>query len=261
MDIDLSICIVAYHNFDDILTAIRTIDTFTTKKISKKVYIVDNGYNNRLKNENEIISEITQHEYVEYIGVQENIGFGRANNLVLPKIKSKFHCIMNPDVTFSDDVFSKIIRFLEKHSEVGMVIPNMVDENGNRVPVYRNELTVLDMFIRMFLGKFFKKRQRKHTLQNRDYSKSFEVPFGQGSFLVIRTELFKEISGFDDRYFMYLEDADLCKKVNDVSKLMYFPGATVMHKWQRGSHKSLKLFKYHLKSAISYFNKWGYKWY
>ena len=97
-------------------------------------------------------------------------------------------------------------------------------------------------------------------MQYEDYSKPFQVPFGQGSFLVIKTELFKRINGFDERYFMYMEDADLCKRVNQVSKLMYFPGATVVHKWQRGSHKNKKLFKYHIESMRHYFKKWGYKW-
>jgi hypothetical protein len=96
-------------------------------------------------------------------------------------------------------------------------------------------------------------------MQSSNYDKPFRVPFGQGSFLVIRTELFKEISGFDERFFMYLEDADLCKRVNEISEVVYFPGTTVIHKWERGSHKNLKLFKMHMKSMFKYFSKWGFK--
>lgn len=167
---------------------------------------------------------------------------------------------MNPDVIFNEDAFSPIIEYLDNNSSVGMVIPNIVDETGNRVAVYRQELTIFDMFVRMFFKNNFKKRQEWHTMQYEDYSKPFQVPFGQGSFLVIKTELFKRINGFDERYFMYMEDADLCKRVNQVSKLMYFPGATVVHKWQRGSRKNKKLFKYHIESMRYYFKKWGYKW-
>ena len=105
----------------------------------------------------------------------------------------------------------------------------------------------------------FEKRKAKHTMQYQDYTKPFRVPFGQGSFLVVRTELFKELNGFDDNFFMYLEDADLCKRVNQISKLMYFPNATVIHKWGRGSHTNKTLFKYHLQSMMVYFKKWGIK--
>ena len=78
---------------------------------------------------------------------------------------------------------------------------------------------------------------------------------GQGSFLVIRTELFKKLNGFDDRFFMYLEDADLCKRVNEISKLMYYPGASVVHRWEKGSHKNKKLLMYHIQSMRKYFEK------
>lgn len=58
---------------------------------------------------------------------------------------------------------------------------------------------------------------------------------------------------------MYVEDADLCKRVNQVSKLMYYPEARVIHKWEAGSHKNKKLFLYHVQSFKHYFKKWGWK--
>ena len=146
---------------------------------------------------------------------------------------------------------------MNSRNDVGMVIPKIVDEDGNMQNVYRIEPKIFDMFIRFFCPKLFPKKMKKITLQDKDYSKEFQVPFGQGSFLVIRTELLKKINGFDDRYFMYMEDADLCKRVNQESKLMYFPGTEVIHKWEKGSHKNKKLFKYHVQSMIKYFKKWG----
>ena len=116
-----------------------------------------------------------------------------------------------------------------------------------------------DMFIRMFLKGAFKKRQAYHTMQDMDYTKVFEVPFAQGSFLLIRTELFKQLKGFDERFFLYMEDADLCKRLNQISRLCYCPYTTVIHKWEMGSHKSARLFKLHVQSMISYFCKWGWR--
>lgn len=96
-------------------------------------------------------------------------------------------------------------------------------------------------------------------MKDMDFTKPFQVPFGQGSFLVVRSELFKDLGGFDDNFFMYCEDADLCRGVNQVSKLMYFPGARVIHKWEAGSHRNKTLFKYHVQSMKYYFKKWGWK--
>ena len=258
----LSVCIVAYHNYGDIKNALDTMELFTSSEISKTVYIVDNGNTPEYEKENREFQEfLKKYSDVRYIDNRENLGFGKGHNKVLPLIKSKYHCIMNPDIVFVEDAFKAIINYMEQDNSVGMVIPNITDEKGKRQLVYRKELTVFDMFIRMFCKWAFPKRIKSHTLQDEDYSKPFKVPFGQGSFLVIRTELFKRIHGFDDGYFMYLEDADLCKRVNVVSKLMYYPGATVIHKWGQGSHKNIKLFKLHLCSMKYYFNKWGWKWF
>lgn len=258
--VELSITIVAYNNYADIKNALKTIEKYTT--VSKKIFIVDNGVNISSKDELLEFKEfLLRYSDIEYINCKKNLGFGGGHNKVIPLIESKYHAIVNPDILIEEDVFLPIIKYMKENNDVGMVIPKIVDESGEIQNVYRKELTILDMFIRMFLSNFFKKRQMRHTLQDKDYTKPFQVPFGQGSFLVIKTDLFKTLGGFDEGYFMYLEDADLCKRVNQNYKLMYFPNAVVIHKWEKGSHKNLKLFKYHLKSMMYYFRKWGWKLY
>lgn len=254
---DLSVSIVAYNDYDDITNNISSLEKYISKKINKIIYVIDNSDNKDDKDN--FIGFLNNYKDIEYIETNKNLGFGRANNIVLDRLDSKYHALINPDVIFIEDSFKKIIDYLNLNQDIGMVIPKLVDNNGNQQNVYREEVTVFDMFIRMFAKNSFKKRQAYHTMQDKDFSKPFEVPFGQGSFLVIRTELFKKIKGFDERYFLYMEDADLSKKVNEASKLMYFPYTSVIHKWSKGSHKSFKLFKYHVLSMFKYFNKWGWK--
>lgn len=262
MESRLSVSIVAYHNYEEILEALQTLERYTPPKLGTQIYIIDNGNDEEHHSQSLTFQQkIAAYTNIEYIDPGKNLGFGKGHNLVLDSLKSEYHCIMNPDIVFIEDAFSPIIKYLDTNLDVGMVIPNLIDEGGDRQKVYRKELTVFDMFIRMFCKNLFPKRVAEHTLQNEDYSKPFQVPFGQGSFLVIRTELYKRLHGFDDGFFMYLEDADLSKRVNQVSKLMYFPGATIIHKWKQGSHKNLRLFKYHVNSMRYYFHKWGYKWY
>lgn len=263
MRVQLSVCIVAYHNYDDIAKAISSLEEYTPKEIKKQIYIVDNSVVSE-KQKSDLAffcEEIKQYEDICVVSAGKNLGFGKGHNYIIDKIESEYHAIVNPDIVFVEDAFSPIINYMNENKDIGMCIPNITDETGKRLHVYRKELTVYDMFIRMFCKKLFPKRVAAHTLQNQDYTKPFQVPFGQGSFLVIRTELFKELGGFDERFFMYLEDADLCKRVNQVSKLMYYPGTSVIHKWEQGSHKNRKLLKYHIQSMRKYFQKWGYKWY
>lgn len=254
----LSVCIVIYRNYDEVLNAVISLEKLTSKEISKKLYLVDNSEEESFEKE-KFKKDIKSFKDVYYFEMNKNIGFGAGHNYLIPKFNSEYHCIMNPDIVFIEDSFSILLDFLDTHSDVGMVIPNIIGENGERQSVYREDVTICDMFIRMFCSKHFKKRQFKHTLQYKNYAKPFDVPFGQGSFLVIRTNIFKRLKGFDENYFMYMEDADLCRRVRNVSRFMYVPYTTVIHKWEQASHKNLKLFNTHIKSMIRYFKKWGIK--
>ena len=247
---DLTVSIVAFNDEEDVLNAVSSIEKYTPSLIAKTIYIIDNS-----DKENKLRSSLAKFDDVEYIKQEKNTGFGAGHNRVLDIIDSKYHAIVNPDIILKEDAFTPLISFIEK-SEAGMVAPRILDENGELIKAYRLDPTPFDMFIRMFLKGMFKKRKAHHTMQDMDYSKPFKVPFVQGSFLLIKTDLFKKLHGFDERFFLYMEDADLCRRVNSVSTLMYCPEASVIHLWGQGSHKSLKLFRMHVTSMIKYFRKW-----
>ncbi len=250
---DISIGIVAHNNEADVRAAVASIERYTGKEIQKKIYIIDNS-----TQANQIRQLETEYEDVCYTSTGGNIGFGGGHNYIMPELDSQLHAIVNPDIILDSDAFRVLLDFMRDES-IGMCVPRILDEDGNLQPVYRRELTVADLFIRMFAKHFFRKRQAYHTMQDMNYNKPFDVPFAQGSFLVIRTELFRSLGGFDERFFLYMEDADLCRRVNEVSVLRYCPWASVIHKWERGSHKASHLFRLHLKSMRSYFQKWGWK--
>lgn len=250
---DLSITIVAYNNEDDVKAAVCSILEHTALDIKKKIYIVDNSTKeNGLEHLREQSAEII------YRKTERNLGFGGGHNYILSELDSKYHAIVNPDIILTEDSFSALMAFMEQQ-QAGMAVPRLLDEQGKLQAVYRRELTVFDMGVRMFLASCFKKRQAHHTMQEMDYTKPFPVPFAQGSFLVIRTDLFRELQGFDERYFMYMEDADLCRRVNQRSSLYYCPDTSVIHRWERGSHKDKSLKKQHIISMIKYFGKWGWR--
>lgn len=249
----LSISIVSYNNFKDVCKAIETIEKYTNAKLTKVIYIIDNADERHLYED-----FVKQYNDVEYIYTGKNLGFGKGHNYVLDRLNSDYHAYVNPDILLREDSFSKIIEYMEKNN-VHAVAPRLVDQNGKFQNVYRRDVTVADMFIRMFARGLFPKRVAYHELSDHDFTKPFQVPFAQGSFLVLDTSLVKQLKGFDDRYFMYMEDADLCKRINRITPLMYYPYTTVIHKWEKGSHRNKKLFKIHVQSMIAYMNKWGWK--
>lgn len=250
---DISIAIVSYNDEENVRNAVCSIMEHTAALVSKKIYIIDNS-----TEENSLQDLENKYQQLQYLATGKNLGFGRGHNYVLDRLDSRFHAIVNPDILLVEDSLSVLMAFMEERG-AGMAVPRLLDQGMELQAVYRRELTVADMGIRMFLPSHFKKRQAYHTMQDMDFGKPFQVPFAQGSFLVVRTELFRELGGFDQRYFMYMEDADLCRRVNEASSLWYCPDTEVVHKWERGSHKNWKLWKMHLVSMVKYFGKWGWK--
>lgn len=255
---DLTFSIVAYKNYGQIINAVNTINKFTNN-FSKEIIIVDNTEKEDRKNYSEDINKLTSLTNVTLVVNNANLGFGKANNIALERAQGAFFVICNPDILLIENSFDKILPYMKKNTSIGAVIPKLIDKNHKIEPVYRRELTPYDVFIRYFHPfNTFSKRRAYHTMQDMDFTKPFQVPFGQGSFLVVRTSLMKQLNGFDERYFMYVEDADLCKRINQVSLLEYFPYTSVVHLWEKGSHRNFKLMKWHIQAMIKYFVKWGF---
>lgn len=253
----LSLSIVVYEDYSDAVNAIESIEKYTPPELEKEIFLIDNSEQVSPEAEEKFRSFLAAYPDVSYHKTGKNIGFGAGHNSCMAEYDSEYHAIVNPDIILKEDAFSPILSFLDENPDIGMAIPRVLDEEGELQKVYRRDVTILDMFIRMFCKGHFQKRQAYHTLQDQDYDSVFDLPFGQGSFLVIRTKLFKEIGGFDDRFFLYMEDADLCKRVRQKARFVYFPGASVIHKWEKGSHKNKKLFRIHVESMVKYFRKWG----
>jgi GT2 family glycosyltransferase len=123
--------------------------------------------------------------------------------------------------------------------------------------------TPFDLFGRRFLNsgpfkKIVEKGNEIYELRFTGYDKIMEVPYLSGCFMFIRTEVLKKVGFFDERFFMYLEDTDLSRRIHRVSKTVYYPEVSIYHEYGKGSYKNPKLLKYHLDSAIKYFNKYGW---
>ena len=85
----------------------------------------------------------------------------------------------------------------------------------------------------------------------------FEITNATGCFMFFRTAAFMDLGGFDERFFMYLEDCDIARRAAEKYKVLHYPMANVYHLWERGSKKSKKLLLIHMKSILLYFLKWG----
>ncbi|MBN1892057.1 MAG: glycosyltransferase family 2 protein [Clostridiales bacterium] len=252
----MTVSIVTHNNEGSIAKTLQSLSESRTGDVRVLIRVIDNGSTDRTKAEIEPFAS-----RVEMISSPDgNIGFGAAHNLSMSQLDSDIHVIMNPDVTLvSDDFFERIADYLSGHEAVGMVVPRIENEQGDLQYLCRRELTVLDLLLRFAPIKVMKKRRDWHEMRDMDYSRSFEVPFASGCCMAIRTSLFKEIGGFDERFFLYVEDADLTKRVNGKMRTIYLPDVIVCHRWERASYHNGRMTRLHLKSLWRYFRKWGFR--
>jgi GT2 family glycosyltransferase len=228
----------------------KTVDSFLETPLEKKLFLIDNSPKNRLE-------KYFKHPEIEYLFVGKNIGFGKAHNLVIDKLKANFHLILNPDVTFSSGVILALITELSKSTDVSFITPKVLFPNKENQYVCRKHPTFFNLINRK--SKISKNQTIKNEYRNQDLEKSFYPEFIHGCFMLFKTADFKYLRGFDERYFLYMEDADICRRIDKIEKkILFFPNVEITHQLQKGSSKSMKLFIYHFSSAIKYFLKWGF---
>lgn len=246
--------IVTYHtDFGDLKKA---IDSFLSTKLNIKLYIVDNS-------SDESIREVCKDERIEYIYNGANIGFGAAHNIAIKKaelINSKYHVIINPDIYYDKNTLEKIVNFMNKHISIGLLLPKILFPNNEIQYVCKLLPTPLNILIRSVLPKWkwAENINNKYEMKFKNYNEIMEVPYISGCFMVFRTKVFKEIGYFDEKFFMHFEDADISRRVFKKFSVVMFPNAVVYHKWEKGTYKNKKIRNITIKSAIYYFNKYGW---
>ena len=122
---------------------------------------------------------------------------------------------------------------------------------------------MLGLFSRRFLPNglkpgWLKRYDRWYEMADQNYEEVFEAPYLSGCCMLIRSEAFRRAGGFDERYFLYLEDADLTRSLARDGRCVHLPVASVVHGWGRGNYSNLGLMAVNLTSAWHYFRKWGW---
>ena len=206
----------------------------------------------------------TLNSRIIYIFNGANLGFGAGHNVAIEKIAlhSKYHLILNPDVYFDPSVIEKLYHFIEQYPEIGILSPKVLYPDGSLQYLCRKLPTPLDILLKRIplpiLRFFFSKRMNAYEYRNRDYNEIMNVPSLSGCFMFVRTAVFKKVGGFDEKFFMYMEDFDFSRRFLRCYKTVYYPFVSIYHHYTRESATNKKLLFIAIKSTIYYFNKWGW---
>lgn len=254
MRYDITACIVTYNTKIDELK--KAIFSFLNTDLRVRLYISDNSPSDNLK---KIIQEFND-ERIEYFFNNCNGGYGWGQNKVIEKIKnkSKYHIILNPDIYFEKGILEKLFNYMEQHKEIGHIMPMVKYSNGDIQYLCKRYPRIRDLFLRRFcpIKSIVEKNDYYYEMRDTGYNKIMEVPLLSGCFMFLRTDVFIKVNGFDEKFFMYMEDFDLCRRIGKISKVVFYSETEIIHNHARESHKNLKMTLEHIKSAIKYFVKW-----
>jgi len=181
-----------------------------------------------------------------FIQNKEKKGFGTNHNKAINHAKGKYCCVLNPDVRFNTNPFPALINCF-KDKIIGVIAPLIKDENGIIAENARKFPTPLILFKKLLRIK------KKY-----DYSIGLDIfspDWVGGMFMLFPYNVFKEIGGFDEKYFLYYEDVDLCARLKLYGyKIIHYPFVSAIHKAHYDSHHNIRYLSWHIFSIIRFFS-------
>lgn len=235
---DISIIIVSYNTKDILFDSLASLLKSFQGQLSYEIIVVDNG-----SEDGSTLMIEENYPEVKIIKNEQNFGYTRAMNQGL-KIAQGAYCVqLNPDVLIETGSFEKLFVWMNKHEDVGVCTPKVVNRDGTLQKQCRRSFArpwdVISYFLgldRLFPGSRFFGRYLKTYL---DEDQVADVDAVSGSCMFIRRSVIDEIGYLDERFFAYQEDADFCFRAKAAGwKICYMPYASVMHYGGQGGSKN-----------------------
>lgn len=244
MQYKISIIIVNYNALTMVLDCVESIKKHL-RNISYEVIIVDNNQKSEFKIKSEELSKILPTTNYQLLNSSNN-GFGSANNLGSKNAQGEYLLLLNPDTLIYDDSINKMLNFIKNHNEIG-ALSCLMGPNQKILQKY-------------FFGKFQSLASvtiRRYNYQKIDSSKEFfYTDIVTGACLMIKKETYNKLGGFDERFFMYLEDDDLCKRLVDAGyKNAVLNTARIIHLEGKSISKNAERKNIYYKSQDLYWRK------
>lgn len=217
---DLTVSIVNYNGGEYLLNCLASLEK-VKGEAKMEVVVVDNN-----STDESIGKARNKFPKVRFILNKENRGFGKAHNQVLGNLKSEYVLILNPDVVMEKEIIKKCLDYMKDDPSVGALTPEVVLPDGKvDLTAHRGFPTPWASF-----KYFFLKNDDLYHLSKRDLKNIHEVDAISGAFLLTRKKILDEVGLFDEDYFLYAEDIDLCFRIKEKGyKIIYIPNLKILH--------------------------------
>ena len=224
---DLSIVVVSYECKRYLLDVLDDL-AGARDDLVLDVHVVDNASRDGTAD-----AVRSAHPWVALIALPENIGFGRANNLVIADARAETVLLLNPDTRITGHALRACLEEMGRSPDVGILTPRVVDEHGvfDR-RCMRGFPTLWGLFCQVSgLDRVLRdRRSRRYTLGWLPDDAATDVEAVSGAVMFCRADALRQVQGFDERFFMYGEDIDVCLRAGDAGwRVRFWPGVTVTH--------------------------------
>ena len=251
---NITIGVVTYNNADEIGELLDSI-TECSSFHDLTVYLYDNASTDNTAG---VVKE--KYPWVRLIKGKKNLGFGRAHNEIIKLVKSKYHIIVGPDVNIHTDTITDAVKYLDDNPDIAVLTPFVLNPDGTQQYLPKRNPKLKYLLGGTFENKFkwAARLRAEYTLKDKVITEPIDVEFCTGAFMFTRTDMLIGVGGFDDRYFLYSEDADLTRKLRSIGRAVYVPNIRITHKWHRDNRRwRKKTFWIALHSNIKYMMKWS----
>ncbi len=244
----ISVIIVTYNSEKSIRNCLSSV---FSNQLETEVIVVDNNSNDKT------VEVVKQSPKVKLIQNSENLGFGKANNIAVKIASGDFLFFLNPDCVLENNTIKNLVSYLDSNSNVAVVGPKLLNSDNSvqtEITRFPNLLSESFTLLRLHRVGFLK----NFVYPKLDYEKTQEVEHLMGAALLIRREIFEEVGGFDEKFFLWFEETDLLKRIKDLGyKIIYYTEARVNHLIGQSTKQLNFIHKQTIwnKSLLHYFKK------
>lgn len=243
---DFSVIIVTYNSADHIIDNLNSIFKFLPK--NTEVIVVDNN------SQDNTVSRVEKYKKVNLIVQSENLGFSKSCNIGANSSQGRYLFFLNPDAKIEQFNNKEVLSYLENNPDVGILAPQLIMSSGKIQPSVVKTPTIFRAFLEYYLG--IKNSYREYAPQT---SNPLVIENAYGAAYIINRDFYNNMGGFDEKYFLYFEDLDLCRKVNKLGKrIIYYPDIKIRHAIGSSSKTNPNTLSLHRKSAIQYYGLLNY---
>ena len=226
-DFDLSITICSWNTREFLRACLESISALR-EETNLEVIVVDNA-----SEDGSVQMVQADFQWVRLEAMKENLGFGRGHNHAFATAHGRYLMPLNSDTEVHPGALRAIVEFMDKNSDVGVLGPKLLNPDGSlQFSCRRFPNPVAALFRNTFLGRLFPKNKftRDYLMQDWQHNEQRDVDWVSGAGFCMRRELYERIGGFDEQFFMYLEDVDLCYRTHEAGfRVVYFPEAVITH--------------------------------